>query len=296
MEEEALGRRTLTSVGSETSKRRRPVLKIETDRKLEDETDDECSNKTMALAYMQRHRERRVRKGDKLLRNCVTVFMVSLLGVLVCKQYSNAYYLAWCSTYCSFFLILPSVLPCDNGKIKILLFASGWNMTCGFVFATRYAKLKYHQYITKECEHQLHIDPTLCYFNPFFLVSSAILAAYACFSIYSAFDLSPCQGLHRFWRTCGIYFIFVGLFNAINWCVSYGTGQYDLPHYHNAGRWNLALTTLQFIIGILCLCNRFKTFMWRFAASNAAIKLRATPTNFFSLQPDTHFFHNVPSS
>jgi len=258
---------------TEVRRRRRPLgqaLRISTERVASTTapaTPDEGN--VVATVFLGKQRERRVRRGDAYLRRCVLIFMVSLSLVLTTPQYSNRYYLSWAATYASFFFMLPSVLPTDNTKIKVVLFATSWNMACGWCVALRYGVKKLR--IT-HCD----VAPAVCAWNPFFWFAHSLNAGFfAVAAIHAAFRLAPAKGLHRLWRWCGFYFILVAVITFVDLTVSYHSGKYDPgTKYRVAGLWNLVLAVEQFLIGRLCLHNRFKLWTWRYAASLAKITVR----------------------
>ena len=252
---------------------RRPNgLKIVTERRLGEV-------EAPATVYLGKQRERRVKKGGAYLRRCVTIFMLSLFFVMTTPQYSHRYYLSWVSTYLSFFFMLPSVLPTDNTKIKIMLVVTAWNMACGCGVALRYA--------VRKSQEVCDLKPIVCTWNPYFWAGHSTLCFFfCCAALHGSRWLPPAKGLHRFWRWCGIYFILVALLTFIDLNVSALAGKYSVgSKYRWCGIWNLALACEQGIIGRLCLYNRFKLWMWRYAASIAHITVRTSDDDEVTIRP-----------
>lgn len=226
-----------------------------------------------AAAYIETQRARRLRKGDVYMRRCLFVFMLSLTGVLKSRQYSLHYYGFWVVTYLSCFMILPSVLPTDNTKIRVMLMVTGWNAICAFAVGLRFAVCKWNALDT--CE----LEPWLCYFNICFWLAHACLAMYYFASVVRSVGwLAPAQALHEFWRFTGWYFSMVSLVTAVDLAVAYRAGKYTLEHYYVAFHGNAVIIVLQFTIGRLCHSPWFKNRMWRHAASVASIQVRQDTT------------------
>lgn len=228
-------------LSGERKMRRRPS--ITTERRLDE-------------GHLATQRARRVRKGDVLMRRCVACFLLALTGVLKSPQYSITYYVCWLLTYLSFFLILPCVLPTDNTRIRVMLFATIFNMACGTVLAVRFALRK-----AASC------SGLVCRFDVGYWVAHAIFAAAVALANFSIVRLPPAQSLDRFWRHCGLYWLMTATASLLSFLVVYYCGKYDKPEYRVAFYGNLALIAVQFLIARLCMSMRFKRWMWRYAAS-----------------------------
>lgn len=198
------------------------------------------------------------------MRQCTGSFLLALTGVMKTRQYSIEYYSCWALVYLSFFFMLPSVLPTDTTKIRVVLWATFFNMLCAAGFAVRFAYRKSHQ----PCD----FEPYVCSFLVGFWVVHFVMALFIVLSSLYALRLTPADGLHAFWRSFGIYFLLLGAVSAFDLAVLTAAGKYDRPEYRVAFWGNLVMTTLQFAIGRLCHSARFKNFMWRYAASTS-IKL-----------------------
>lgn len=184
------------------------------------------------------------------------------------RQYSIEYYACWVLVYVSFFFMLPSVLPTDTTKIRVVLWAAAFNMLCASGFAARFAHRKWHQ----PCDFQ----PYVCSFLVGFWATHCALAFSFCLSSLYAVRLTPANGLHVFWRSYGVYFIVLGCVSAFDLAVLTAAGKYSRPEYTVAFWGNIFLTGVQLTIGRLCHSPRFKNFMWRYAASTS-IKLDPPP-------------------
>lgn len=220
-----------------------------------------------AVQRINHNRSRRLRQGDIFLRRCVVLFMASLTGVLKTRQYSVEYYCCWAMTYISIFFLLPSVLPTDNTRIRVVLLVLVWNMGCASVFAVRYCLRK----LTQPCD----LERWMCTFNAGFWAVHAIVAfAMSASSLYSMMRRSPEAGLHRFWWDFGCYFILLSIVSTLDTIASSKAGKFETPQYRVAFWGNVVLSSLQFCIGALCHSNRFKLAVWRYAASVASITVR----------------------
>uniref|UniRef100_A0A7S3NKC9 Uncharacterized protein n=1 Tax=Aureoumbra lagunensis TaxID=44058 RepID=A0A7S3NKC9_9STRA len=235
---------------------------------------------TLASEYMTRNRQKRVKKGSNYVRSCVSLFALSFFGVATAPQYSHIYYISWCCSYMAFILCLPSVLPSDNTKIKICLIVYSGNIAavsifCFNRFATKIfalSKLWQDQNIRG---HLCAFPKDPCRWNLCFWGCHGVGAAFMTyFFITFSIRLPPALALYKFWRSNGFYFLFIATISAIDLTLSYRAGKYDLPKFIHAGRWNIIITIEQAFIGMLCLSQQFKLFMWRLAASSAAIRIR----------------------
>lgn len=241
--------------------RRRPPS-LDTTRRVGDGLVTAGGGNAGAAAHIANYRSRRLRKCDVLLRRCVVVFMFCLTGVLKFEQYSFMYYLSWVLTYLSFFFILPSVLPSDTNRIRVMLVVTAWNMLCASGLAMRFATKKYREESNK-----------LRYCNFFFWLSHSLLALYYCAcAVHALAYMVPSAALHKFWRSTGYYFTCSSLLTAMDLLYSTHSGKYQDKKYGVAMYGNAAVTSIQFLIGRLCHSNRFKNFMWAYAAQIASIR------------------------
>ena len=259
-------------------------MKIDTQRRFGDLT----STGEEAASYVNLHRDRRVKRGQIFMRRCVVIFAGSLIGVGTATQYSLLYYGCWCCVYLSFFLMMPSVLPTDNTKIKIANWVGVWNMSLGACFAVHFAHRKY--LAVDEC---VTMYPRwLCRWNVVFWtmhIFNALANAGMCFQ--SSRYQAPAASLHHFWWAFGCYFTFLALTGFTDLGLETLAGKYnnvrsddtdvvsDSMMVATPGRkpcfyGKFAILCVQLIIGRLCHCKRFKMYMWRYAASHASISLR----------------------
>lgn len=267
-------------------RRRPPNLRIDTQRVdvSGGETGKEIA--TLAGEYITRQRQRRVAKGEVYLKRCLTLFAVAFFGVIHTQQYTHLYYVCWVMTYCSFFLTLPSVLPSDNNKIQYMLVLSLGNIASAAAFTGKKALEKHRNscdfvwYVSLLEFSSCPFTRWLCWWNMFFWSVHSVGASFmSAIFLHASTRLSPINGLYRFWKACGIYFIFVATVSGIDLAFSYRSGKYDLEAFKWAGRWNVIITVEQAVIGCLCLSHRFKNYMWAYAASVAAIKVREGTEN-----------------
>mmetsp|Transcript_25050 Transcript_25050/g.77327 ORF Transcript_25050/g.77327 Transcript_25050/m.77327 type:complete len:385 (+) Transcript_25050:166-1320(+) len=248
--------------------RRQKKLRIDTQRT------EVCGGETaekrdrgLAGEYVQRHRQKRQRQGEAYMKRSVSVFALSFLGVMRFRQYSHLYYACWVSTYLSFFLTLPSVLPTDNTKIVSLLAIGLGNISTAAVFCASKALEKHRG----SCD----FAPVVCAWNVcFWSFQAAGATAMSFVFLHAATRLQPRAALYRFWKATGLYFLFVSSVTSFDLFLSYRAGKYDAPDFVWAGRWNVVISLEQALLGCLSLSHRFKNFIWAYAASFSSINVR----------------------
>lgn len=217
-----------------------------------------------------------MRRGFLYLWGYCVVFLASLTAVMFAPQYSHCYYVAWVITIASALIMLPSVLPCDSTRIAVFLEVSIGNTACVTIFCAWKSLSSWLELRSGEClrVHQTSVfcDWTLTYWCIHTLIALAFLLIW----IHTSARLKPAIGLNRFWRCSGIYFIMVGTVSLADKGLCYIYGAYNSQSYSDSRMfwWNIVLTVEEFVIGALCLSNRFKSWIWRRAASSANITER----------------------
>ena len=250
--------------------RRRPQLTIDTERRILTELNSRST--PGAETYLSKHRERRLKRGSSYLRQCVCIFATCLGGVLVAPQYSHVYYVCWFFTYLSFFCMLPSVLPTDNTKISWLLTIGAGNAVLAMLATLSLAWKKYGQLIARD--ETLSCRPrSFCVWNVMFWIEQFGMSCAMFVVLSHATYLTPATGLHRFWRSCGFYFLGIGLMSLVNARFTLHAASID-DTYHAPSAWGSFLAVEQLLIGSACLSNKFKMWTWKFAASYSAITER----------------------
>jgi len=264
--------------GGEPMRLRRKKLSINTERRFEDgvasaAVEDNVARETGRYVSMQR--QRRVRKGDILLRRCFLVFLVSMSIVFTAPQYTHRYYLSLATAIVAFFLMLPSVLPSDNSRIGVMLVASNHFCVCIGVFSGLNARRHWKLLDSGDCERATGAPAWSCAWNvAFWSAHTAFPLSLTVVWAHAALRLAPADGLNRFWKFAGFYFIAIALFSLADKALS---PAYRRQRNHLAARvfwWNMLLTAEEFAVGALCLSNRFKLWIWRHAASYASITVR----------------------
>lgn len=164
---------------------------------------------------------------------------------------------------------LPSVLPTDHARIRVMLIVVSWYMCFGSAFATRFGLRKLGR--IEYCD----LERWMCHFNARFWFVHAILAAsLAASTFYSIARRTPRDGLLRFWTDIGIYFTMTSMVGTVDFLVVYRGGKYHKPEYSVAFWGNIVTVFVQFSISRLCHSSRFRLAMWRHASSVSSIRVR----------------------
>lgn len=214
-----------------------------------------------------------MRRGFFYLWGCCVVFLAALTDVIVAPQYSHCYYVGWVVAIASALLILPSVLPCDSTRIAVFLEVSIGNTACIVFFSAWKSYYFWLELRSGDCA-RMHGSAMFCgWTSIYWCIHTLIALAFLFIWIHASIKLKPAIGLNRFWRCAGIYFIIVGIVSLIDKGLCHISGAYT-SRSQFIGRifwWNIVITIEEFVLGALCLSNRFKSWIWRRTASSANI-------------------------
>mmetsp|Transcript_954 Transcript_954/g.2733 ORF Transcript_954/g.2733 Transcript_954/m.2733 type:complete len:362 (-) Transcript_954:128-1213(-) len=222
---------------------------------------NDATQEKAAAVFLSTQRRKRVRKGHVYLQRCCVVFGLSLSAVFCVPQYTHLYYALWVVTFASFFLMLPTVLPTDNDRIKVMLRVSCFNVCVIVLFCFGMAYRNFESHGPWQTSYWLF---------------HGALQLVVFFKLAEANFLPPDRALSTFWRVCSLYFIGIAGVSVVDKIVARKSGFYERSGENETTVvvWNWIITFEEFAIGLLCASKRFKLFVWRHAASYASIRVK----------------------
>lgn len=238
--------------------------------------------------YLEVHRERRVRECNLYLKRCCILFLLSMTAVGTAPHYSHRYYMSWAVSYGAFFLMLPSVLPCDNSRIFVMLIASLWNCVLMISICAIMVRRKYRVLKSVDCECLAFCQWNVGFWSFHLLNCIVVFALIA----HAATRLKMADALNRYWRLAGYFFGAIASVSLVDDIVASIAGA---PQPALVLRWKVALSFELYLIGSLCLSHRFKIWMWGFAASYGNVTFHISnsrPASLISIHNDRNVIFN----